>query len=164
MKPSAPSTLEREGVLPSPLTPQQSQAGASAPYARREVWTRIIPARESARWCFDLAEAGGEGIMAALVQDNPGVAIQGLLKLGGAAAEDLIDRLLKYTIVTYNGERLSLSNKDNFDQAFTGELMLLVDVLIWVARQNFESFWRGRATAAAKPQTSQAATTTSPRA
>ena len=60
---------------------------------------------------------------------------------------ELLMQLLRYTTVTYDRRRLEITSREAFDEAFSDELLLLVDVLKEVFQRNFASFSRGLAPA-----------------
>lgn len=150
---------EHRVTLPRPLTDKQKADGEEPAYEPRELFTRTIPAKELAQWSADLASIGGPGLLAGVLGENKGQAAMALVKLDGKTAVALLDRLLKHTRITYAKMAIDLSHADGFDEAFTGELMLLFDVVKWVLEVNFESFQRGLRGAKAKAAAKAAAST-----
>lgn len=137
-------------VLPSvKVTLPPPELRERAPYEEREITILTTPASETLQWAADLAEMTGAGdaLLEAFAGGNPGLVLQAVTRLGGKRTQDMLDRLLKYTTITYQRRRLELSSREAFDEAFSGELLLLSHVVIAVARHMFESFSRGLAPA-----------------
>ena len=137
-------------TLPAPLPPDRVARGDQPPYPPREVVIRATPAAELLQWVFDAGEQTGAGT--AIVGlfaggADPGELVAGVMRLGGARAQALVERLLRYTRIVYDRRVVELTSRDAFDEAFTGELLFLADVIREVAKAAFESFSRGRAPA-----------------
>ncbi len=133
-------------TLPRPLSAQDLAEGRTPPYEPREVSIRTMPAAEALQWVFDVGEASGAGeaLLGVVAGGEPGPLIAAVLRIGGARTQTLLDRLLKYTRVTYQRRVIELRSRDAFDEAFSGELRVLLDVVIETGKQVFEPFSRGQ--------------------
>jgi hypothetical protein len=139
--------------LPAPLSPERIARGDSPPYSPREIVIRTTPAAELFQWVFDVGEqtGAGEGIVGLFAGlANPAELVAGVMRLGGARAQALLDRLLRYTRIVVDRRVIELTTRDAFDEAFSGELLFLADVVREVGKVAFESFSRGRAPAPEK--------------